>query len=243
MHVPLPKAIFLDHGGVLYDPERMGPEWRRVIGEYLSACFGGDPLQWGNANREAFNRWFGTYSSRAPHAQGHALRTLLREIDTTWLQDLFRINRQPVPPPGVAAQIARALLDWGASRIAAAFPGAAEAVRVLRRAGARLFLASAADASTLQGYLEGMGIRDCIERPYGIDLVGVAKFSPQFYRAIFTDAGIDPAEAVVVDDRPDAAAWATEAGVALAVLIGRDIPALAELPRHLGVGDRLGWTR
>lgn len=92
----------------------------------------------------------------------------------------------------------------------------------------------------LLGYLEGMAIRDCIERPYGVDLAGVGKANPEFYRAVFTDAGVDPAEAVVVDDRPEAAAWAAEAGAGLAVLVGRDIPALADLPRHLGTSDRLG---
>ncbi len=246
--VSVPKAIFLDHGGVLYDHERMAPEWRRVIGEYLSTHFGGEAARWGNANHEAFARWFETYTSRAPLVRGQALRALLREIDGTWLQDLFRINRQPIPQQAAAAQIARALLDWGAPRIEAAFPAAAEAVRTLRRAGFRLFLASASDASTLEGYLEGMGIRDCIERPYGVDLAGVAKAGPDFYRAIFTNAGIDPAEAVVVDDRPEAAAWAAEAGAGLAVMVGRDIPALADLPSHLGVngspgvGPRTGTT-
>jgi len=234
MRMSAPKAIFLDHGGVLYDLERMPPEWGRVIGEYLSARFGGDPAQWGNANQEAFGRWFETYTSRAPLARGEALRALLRELDATWLQDLFRINRQPIPQPVAAAEIAREVLNWGAPRIKAAFPAAAEAVRTLRRAGFRLFLASGGDASTLQGYLEGMGIRDCIESPYGVDLVGVAKTSAQFYHAIFTDAGIDPAEAIVVDDRPEATTWAAEAGAGLTVLVRMDIPTLADLPRYLG---------
>ncbi len=235
MHMSVLKTIFLDHGGVLYDLERMPPEWRRVIGECLSARFGGDPTQWGNANQEAFGRWFETYTSRAPLARGEALRALLRELDATWLQDLFRINRQPIPQSVAAAQIAREVLNWGAPRIEAAFPAAAEAVRTLRRAGFRLSLASGGDAATLQGYLEGMGIRDCIEQPYGVDLVGVAKASPQFYRAIFTDAGINPAEAIVVDDRPEATTWAAEAGAGLTVLVRKDIPTLADLPRYLGV--------
>lgn len=240
MGIAVPKAIFLDHGGVLNDHERMKPEWQRVIGEYLSARFGGDPALWGNANQEAFGRWFESYTARVPLVRGQALRTLLSELNARWLQDLFRINRRPVPQPDTAAQLAREVLDWGAPRIDAAFPAAAEAVRTLRRAGFRLFLASAGDAMTLQGYLEGMGISDCIERPYGIDLAGVAKASPEFFRAVFSDAGIDPAEAVVVDDRSETVVWAEEAGAGIVVLIGRDITAVAELPRHLGVSDSLG---
>ncbi len=234
------RAIFLDNGGVLSDNERWASEWRRLVGEYLSAHFGGDPIRWGEANREGFARWLEGYTARGPHARGQALIALLHELDRAWLQDMFRVVGQPVPDDSTAFEIARALLAWGAPRVRAAFPGAAEVVHTLDRAGYGLFLASAGDAPTLSGYLEGMGIRDCINRPYGVDLVGVSKTDSEFYRAIFADAGVDPGEALVVDDRAEAATWASQAGAGLVLLVGKDISSLANLPRRLHIVDRIG---
>jgi FMN phosphatase YigB (HAD superfamily) len=152
---------------------------------------------------------------------------------------MFSVQRQPVPDDSTAYEIARALSAWVAPRVQAGIKGAAEAVHILHRACYRLCLASAGDATSLSGYLEGMGIRHCIDRPYGVDLVGVPKTSPEFYQAIFRDATVDPGEAVVIDDRLEAAAWARQAGAGLVLLVGEDIASLTSLPRRLGLTDHV----
>jgi HAD superfamily hydrolase (TIGR01509 family) len=50
-----------------------------------------------------------------------------------------------------------------------------------------------------------MGVRGCFDRLYGSDLVTVGKEGPEYYRRSFADAGVDPRDALVVDDRPAAA--------------------------------------
>jgi phosphoglycolate phosphatase-like HAD superfamily hydrolase len=59
-----------------------------------------------------------------------------------------------------------------------------------------------------QGY-----VRECFAGPlYGPDVVNTPKEGPRYYTRIFADAGVDPCDAIVVDDFPDALAWARAAG-------------------------------
>jgi phosphoglycolate phosphatase-like HAD superfamily hydrolase len=94
-------------------------------------------------------------------------------------------------------------------------------------------------SQVLEGYLEGMGVRDLFRTLYGPDLVNTAKQVPEYHSRIFEDAGVEPGVAVVVDDSPLAIAWAREAG-AMGVLVSAEgegtgpvIPSLAVLPAFL----------
>jgi len=50
-------TLFVDKGGVLIDNEQdLGPQWRRLIGEFLSHRLGGSAHSWGEANVPAFAR-------------------------------------------------------------------------------------------------------------------------------------------------------------------------------------------
>jgi FMN phosphatase YigB (HAD superfamily) len=84
-----------------------------------------------------------------------------------------------------------------------------------------------------------MGVRDLFRTLYGPDLVNTAKEASGYHSRIFEDAGVEPGEAVVVDDSLLAVAWAREAG-AIGVLVsakgeraGPVIPNLAALPAFL----------
>jgi len=97
-------------------------------------------------------------------------------------------------------------------RVRAAFPGVVDAIRILHRQGYTLHTASGESSLHLASYLDGMGVRECFGRLYGPDLIDTFKEGPQFYERIFADSGITPAEALVVDDSPDAIAWAAQMG-------------------------------
>lgn len=124
-------------------------------------------------------------------------------------------------------------------RVRAAFPGAVEAVHKLKAAGYRLGTASGQSSGELVHYLTGMDILACFtERLYGPDLVRTRKASPLFYERIFADAGVAPAQALIVDDTPEAVGWAVQAG-ARAILVGvgpekklsyATVASLSELP-------------
>ena len=43
-------ALFFDDGGVLNDNAARGPQWQRLVGEYLEPRLGGTAAGWGLAN-------------------------------------------------------------------------------------------------------------------------------------------------------------------------------------------------
>jgi hypothetical protein len=55
------EVLFVDKGGVLIDNSHLSPQWRRLIGEFLSLRLGGSAEAWGVANIPAFEaqveRW------------------------------------------------------------------------------------------------------------------------------------------------------------------------------------------
>ena len=54
-------TIFLDDGGVMNDNTLRGPEWQRLVGEYLSPRLGGSFQTWGDANQVIATREFKLY--------------------------------------------------------------------------------------------------------------------------------------------------------------------------------------
>jgi FMN phosphatase YigB (HAD superfamily) len=112
----------------------------------------------------------------------------------------------------------------------------------LHARGHRLHTASGESSADLEGYLTGMGVRDCFGTLYGTDVVSTLKMGTQFYTRIFAHAGIAPEQALVADDSPLAVAWVAQVG-AQAVLVraaggagswtGPRIDRLADLPDWL----------
>jgi HAD superfamily hydrolase (TIGR01509 family) len=143
-----------------------------------------------------------------------------------------------MPPPEDAYDMARAATMYITRRVRAAFPGVAEAIRLLHAEGHTLYTASGEPSDDLDGYLSGMHVRGCFTRLYGPDLVDTFKTGPTYYERIFADARVDPARALVVDDNADAVAWAWQAG-AHAVHVtylpaeANAIPSLAHVPSLL----------
>jgi FMN phosphatase YigB (HAD superfamily) len=86
-------------------------------------------------------------------------------------------------------------------------------------------------------------VRECFQHLYGPDLIDMHKHGPVYYERIFANAGVDPAQALVVDDNANTILWARQAG-ARVVLIGdasavglEDVPclsSLAHLPEVIG---------
>ena len=87
-----------------------------------------------------------------------------------------------------------------------------------------------------------MGVRDLFGRLYGPDLLALPLYGPEYYRRLFEDSGTEAADAIVVDDKPERAGWAIDAG-AFGVVVAADgaapdvrcpvISSLAELPSLL----------
>ena len=107
-----------------------------------------------------------------------------------------------------------------ALRVRAAYPGVIETIKTLYQEGYILHTASNEASYDLEGYLTGMGVRHCFDRLYGVDLVDILKESPEYYRRVLQDAGVEASQAVFIDDSARRLAYAAQMG-AKTVLVGK----------------------
>ena len=239
-------VLFIDDGGVMNDNERRGAQWRPLVGEFFAPRLGGTPGAWAAANYTVMMRMLETaaWTARMQAVPDYTEfdRLYLRD----WMQGMCKIVGVPAPPEEEGLALARQINAAIPPQIDSAYPGAVDAIRTLHARGYTLHTASGESSADLAGYLTGMGVRDSFGTLYGTDVVNTLKMGPQFYTRIFEHAGVAPAEALVADDNPQAAAWAVQVG-AQAVLVraaagadswtGPRIDRLAELPDLI---ERLG---
>ena len=143
------------------------------------------------------------------------------------------------PPDDVAMTLAREAAVYVSQRAEAEVAGAADAVRLLRRAGYELHMASGTPSWELEGILHRMGIREAFAGLCGPDVVDHVKHGPEFYRHILAHGRLTPGECVVVESSHACCAWATEAG-ARAIRVDCDddaTPALAEVAAIMESGS------
>ena len=234
------ENIFIDDGGVMNDNSLRGPQWQRLVGEYLAPRLGGSRAAWAEANKTVVEREMARFGE-VP--SGKSYIDFWREEELRWIREMC--DRVGVDAPGTdedCSRLSRATNSYVIARVASAIPGAVDAIRSLHGMGYTLYTASGEYSLDLQGYLVAMGVRPLFERIYGPDLINTWKGGRLYYDRIFGDAGVQPSECLVIDDSPRAVQGAREAG-ATAVLVSADPPSatsadavlnsLAELPRLL----------
>jgi HAD superfamily hydrolase (TIGR01509 family) len=208
-------TLFVDKGGVLIDNAGdLGPQWRRLIGEFLAPRLGRSSESWGEANVPAFERqlerWRGAMAAGGPAD----IRAFFANDARLWLLDMCDANGVSRPEPADADRIARETASYVRTHLEIRAPGRTlELLRELRYRGVVLHVASGDAHADLVEYLVRIGARDLFDRVYGSDLVNTWKFGPEYYRAILSDSGVDSARAAVVDDSPKALSWAGECGL------------------------------
>jgi len=198
------------------------PEWQRLVGPFMGPRLGGAPAAWAEANRRMARRLFGPEGA-ALRSAGGGVAELIRISRAAWLHwmcDDLGLARPPGEQALILAGEATAHITRG---VRAACPGAPDAILRLHADGFLLHTASGEASDELDGYLTGMGVRHCFGRLYGPDLIGTWKEGPEYHARILHDAGVYPTQAVVVDDSPDAVAWAASTG-ATALLVAADPP-------------------
>jgi phosphoglycolate phosphatase-like HAD superfamily hydrolase len=213
-------TLFVDKGGVLIDNTTLGPQYRRLLGEFLPTELGGDPHAWENANVDAAHRAFDRYQHAYMTAPSTSIREWYAEDVRRWLYEMCDEVGRPRPPASQAGRIANAAHDYVRRRVDIRAPRIVERLRDFHGRGLKLHTASGDQRSDLIGYLETMGTLELFGRVYGSDLVNVWKSGPAYYLAILADTGTAAGNAVVIDDSPRAIEWAGECDVR-GVLVGR----------------------
>jgi beta-phosphoglucomutase-like phosphatase (HAD superfamily) len=206
---PLP-VLFVDDGGVLNDNGRRGPEYLRLLGEYLPSRLGGTASQWKAANQAVFAPLFADVQSRIGTFANFA--DFQREYELRWIGGMCAHVGVPTPPPDAAIELTRAAAAHVERHADAAIDGAADAVRKLRNAGYLLHTASGTPSWELEAILTRMGVRPLFATLYGPDLIDHVKHGPEYYRRIFRHAGVSPEQALVIESSPTACGWARSTG-------------------------------
>ena len=234
-----PWTVFLDDGGVMNDNRLRGSQWRRLVAEFFVPRLGGGSEAWEEANRIVVDAIVEPTAWQSRLLAARDYHHFARSYQLDWLRRMCALVGVAAPGDDECYALGCQATALIIPQIHAAFPGAVEAIRTLFQRGYLLYTASSGSSTELAGHLEGMGVRNCFQRLYGPDLINTFKNGPAFYERLFADAGILPAEALVLDDSPQAIAWATQAG-ARAILVGQAsttpdgavhrIASLAELP-------------
>ena len=203
------RVVFLDDGGVLNDNERRAPEWRRLLGEFFPPLLGGTPAAWADANQVVFEGIWRDWQE---------LQERGLEVGPDWWPAqnprwlIGMCERVGVPIPDDVEGTVRASHRYVMARVDSAYPDAAPAMRAMHAKGVTLHLASGGQSYELEAYLRRMSVWELIDRPYGADLLGVNKTGRHYYERIVADCGVDPREAIVVDDTADVLEWAEATG-------------------------------
>jgi HAD superfamily hydrolase (TIGR01509 family) len=236
-------ALFLDDGGVINDNRLRGAQWQQLVARYFSPILGGSPQAWAAANYEIITSILGPQTWPARLAAHSDYESFERAYYIDWLGAMCDIVGVPRPPEEEMIDLSRRATAWIIPQVRSTFPGAAEAIRLLHTRGHPLYTASGASSTDLYAYLHALDVHTCFQRLYGPDLINTFKNGPAFYERLLADAGVDPTDALIVDDSHHAIAWASTVGVR-SVLVGSpyanepshllaSIGSLAELPEIL----------
>src|SRR5689334_23338165 len=202
--------VFLDFDDTLSDPFKFHTQYVREIGAILAPQFGGDPDRWAKAAIDMLEELEKEYQARF---EGNPLNGYCGWLETVRERSARQMfERLGLPVPADATRIARETQFNALLQCNAAFPGAAEAMAGLFESGCRIQIASGQESEYLMAALMGAGLESYTESKFGPDLVDCAKEGPEYYQRIFDATGVNPAEAVVVDDSPPAIGWAMSTG-------------------------------
>ena len=174
----LKPVIFLDDGGVMNDNALRGPQWQRLLGEFMPQHLGGQAEVWAEANRQVFDKLFDNYLERRFGRKDVSFRDYQKAYAVDWVHSMCKLVGVPLPAEADCLDLLKKANAYVTPLVRSALPGVIEAIRVLKGAGYAIFTASNETSDALEGYLMGMGVVDCFERLYGSDLVGILKETP-----------------------------------------------------------------
>jgi HAD superfamily hydrolase (TIGR01509 family) len=232
-------TIFLDDGDVMNDNAQRGPQWQRLIGDFFSPRLGGMPEAWREANREVMTHFFDGANWRQRAQAARDYNDFERTYQLDWLGQMCELVGIPCPPEDECHKLARAAESYIPPHVHSAYPGVVEAIRTLHQQGHTLYTASGEASYQLDGYLRGMGVRECFTgRLYGPDLINTLKDGPDYYERIFADSHVDPATAIFVDDKASYLRYAAQSGARTIQILNAP---LDPLPEDLHAAHGITW--
>jgi FMN phosphatase YigB (HAD superfamily) len=204
------KFLFIDFDDTLSDPFRFQLQYVREIGAILAPKYGGEVEAWAKSGIDMLEALEKDYAARFVGNPLAGYCAWLETVRVRSVELLFRGMRLPVPAN--AEQLSVETQFSALLMCDSTFPGALEALTTLFEEGYRVQIASGQESQYLIAALMGAGIESYTESKFGPDLIDCAKEGPEYFERMFAATGVDPKEALVVDDFPPVIEWALQTG-------------------------------
>ncbi|MCG3227521.1 MAG: HAD hydrolase-like protein [Candidatus Heimdallarchaeota archaeon] len=228
-------SLFFDDGGVMNDNRIRGMQWQKMIGDYFSPKYGGEPFMWAEANFEFINEIVKEYQEIIGVGDLVDYHTYYTDFVKRWITSMFEHVGVKLPANEEHGKIYLEVVEMITPNVRASYPGVTDCIRKLHNQGFKLYTASAEHSIELRGYLRGMRVQDLFEKFYGPDLINIHKLSELFYEGIFNNLRINPKTAIVIDDNPTFLEFALKAGASViqACLTGEHEPVYQYHVKHM----------
>ena len=194
-------AVFFDDEEVMNDNRLRVIQWQKMIGDYFSPKFGGEPHQWAEGNVEFIHEIVAEYNINLEEERLSDYQAFHSDYIHRWITSMFDYVGIESPPKEKYRGIYFEVVDTVTPNVKASFPGVIDSIKVLHKLELKLYTSSAEHSKELKGYLRGMRVEGYFENFYGPDLINTHKADESFYEAIFNDIGLDPKRAIVIDDK------------------------------------------
>lgn len=250
-------VLLFDFDDTLSEQSAFVLQYVRAIGDTLAFRFGGDAADWTRAAVDMLQTLEAQYVARfCPEPTGYNAW-----YDTMHPEAMALVfGGMGLAVPYDAEALSRETQYRALSLCDACFEGSQEVVRSLHGEGHTLHLASGNDSGHLRGAIMGAKLAPFFDRLFGPDLIDCAKEGPEYYARLFRALNISPADALVIDNDPNAIDWALSVGAwavqadflphkpmeAVPGVVGRitnihDLPALvARLEQDIAAQERKG---
>lgn len=194
-------TIFFDDGGVLNDNQIRGKYWKKLVGEYYSKRFGGDPEIWGEANQKIITSFFDIYL-RDGKDKFRDYSAFYDDFKKKMVTRMFKETGNQLPENINYIEVFNAVTQYVIPKVRSAIPGIIESIKELNSRGFILYTAAGVVSVEMKMYLEAMGVVQYFKGFYGPDLINTWKFGSDFYKAIFKHSKVDATKAIVIEDQP-----------------------------------------
>lgn len=204
--MPLKKStiyLFFDDGNVLNDNEIRAKRWQKLIGQYFSPLFGGNPDDWGAANTKIIKSFINKEVPTLIYENKEkTYQEFIEWFIEKWINDMFDYVGIQRPEKSQYKRIYYEAAKFVDLRVKATFPGVIKTIKILSKEGYNLYTASGTESIELKYYLKGVRIKKYFKNFYGPDLINILKVDAVFYKALFNDLNIQPNQAIIIDDKP-----------------------------------------
>jgi FMN phosphatase YigB (HAD superfamily) len=205
--------IFFDDGGVLNNNEIRGEQWKKLIPKYFLPRFGGTEQIWSYANHLVINEEMEKLEKLwIAKKRPEDFNVFWKKFMTDWVDQMFAYAGISLPEID-KIELFKDVSKFVIPQIRSANEGVKETLKILWERGYNLYTASGEVSWELKDYIIGMQCEAYFhDLYYGPDLINEGKLSPKFFTKVFQDVGIEPCQAILVDDNPFFLEYAKQAG-------------------------------